>query len=249
MVTYDEVFALAVELGVSSDFLPRPDETDLEAMFESLLREKESQREFQAAAAPVFRDLHSAGIGIRELTDIRFLDLPEAVPIIIKWFPQARNDLLIWEMIAILGDRRYFPQSKQALIDQFYRIDPRDDPGENSIRFRIAGALARNAKAADVDLLMALAGEPRNQSARTLPTQALGRFKAKREKTVPLLMRLLDDDSDRVWAYAAMALGLLRVTEAREKIAARLKAEDHPDWIIDLKKALKRIDEGSSPHL
>jgi hypothetical protein len=64
--------------------------------------------------------------------------------------------------------------------------------------------------------------------------------------TVPLLMVLLDDDRSYVGAYAAVALGLLRVSEARDKIAERLKAEDDPDWIIDLKKALKRIDEAAS---
>ncbi|MFE4469384.1 HEAT repeat domain-containing protein [Leifsonia sp. NPDC056824] len=245
MVTFDEVFALAVEIGESSDFLPQAGD-DLEAIYARLVNKREWIQAYQSAAAPLFSALSAEGIRIRRMADIRFLDIPEAIPVLIRWLPRVTQEDLKRDIISTLGDRRYFPQSKQALIDEFYRIDPKDDPGDNSVRFLISNVLARNAKAADIELMMTLAEDPRNGSARTSPIQALGRYKAKRALTVPLLMVLLDDDRDYVWAYAAVALGLLRVSEARDKIAERLKAEDHPDWIIDLKKALKRIDEAAS---
>ena len=244
MVTFDEVFALAVETGESTDLLPRPGD-DLDAIYKRLLAQRQWMRDYQEAAAPLFGDLNAAGIQIRRLAEIPFLDITGAIPILVQWLPHVSDPDLKRDIVSVLGDRRYFPQAKQALIDEFYRIDPDRDPGDNSVRFRISDVLARNAKAGDVELLMALAREPRNGGARTPAIQALGRHKSKRALTVPLLIALLEVESDRVWAYAAVALGLLRVAGAREKILERLKAEDDPDWIIDLKKALKRIDESS----
>ena len=245
MVTFDEVFALAVEIGTPAGLLPRP-EDDLDFTYRKLLNSRDALLEYRAAAPKFFEDLAAVGVRVRNLTEVLYRGEAQAVPVILEWLPKVGSGLLKRDMVIVLGGSAYVEQNKQALVDEFRRIDPDDDPGDNSIRYIISDVLSRGAKASDVDLLMNLASDPRNGSARLSPARALGRFKTQRAKTVPLLLELLDDDRNKVWAYAAIALGLLRVPEARPRIAERLKAEDNPDWIIDLKKALKRIDEATT---
>ncbi|WP_158866941.1 HEAT repeat domain-containing protein [Leifsonia sp. AG29] len=242
MVTFDDVFALAAELGAN---LPNP-HTDVEDYYEFLLRRKAAFESYARATAELIADLRGAGVRLEgdRLSQLRLHPDHRAVPILARSLSQIHDLTVVGEVAEILSDRWAQPGGKRALIEEFARVDPDSDPGPDSRRFKLANAFARVASVDDVDALIEIVANPKNGSARKLPAEALGRFKKRRDESVPVLMELLEDRTDGVYSSAAHALGLLREPTATAPIESLLAIETESFHRPKLNMALKRIIKG-----
>jgi HEAT repeat protein len=241
LVTFDEVFALAVELGYADYQLPKED-GDRDAQYKQLSAAKHNLESYYASASGLLQELRALGIPLPEwIQQVALNPDPRAVPILIEWLPRIDDRRAKSEVVALLGEKWAQPEGKQALLEEFDRIRPEDDPDPDSTRFRLVSKLAALAKDSDADFFVRVASDPVNGSARLPAAAALGRWKRQREKSVPVLMELLHDDSDFVYWWAAQALGLLREPSAENPIQKRLDAEQDPYKRQKLKTALKRI--------
>jgi HEAT repeat protein len=106
------------------------------------------------------------------------------------------------------------------------------------LRWAIGDALERVADESVLDDLIAIATDPRQGRDRALVVTALGNMARARERVVPVLLGLLEDEE--VAPYAVMGLGKLRVLEAKPAIE---RFREHPEaWVRkESKKALGRL--------
>lgn len=247
MVTYDEVFALAVELGYAADQLPQEGQ-DLDAIYEQLVGAKRRLESYYASASGLIDELRALGIPLPEwIQQVALNPDPRAVPVLITWLPLIEDRTAKAEVISLLAKDWAQPEGKEALLTEYRRIRPEDDLGDNSTRWLLVDALGRLAKQSDVDFFLEVASDPRNGATRGLAASTLGRWKRQRERTVPVLLNLLDDDADAVYWSAAHALGLLREPAAELPITKRLDGEQDPFKRQKLTAALKRIQSAARP--
>jgi HEAT repeat protein len=89
-----------------------------------------------------------------------------------------------------------------------------------------------------VEDLIEIATDTRHGYHRALVVAALGRIKKARDRVLPVLLELLNDD--KVAPYAVMGLGRLKASEARPAIEPFL---DHPDpWVRkEARKSLAKL--------
>lgn len=247
-MTFDEVFALAVELGYQDYQLPT-ESSNLEARFEQLKAAKRNVESYYSSASGLLDELRALGIPLPDYIQQLALhpDL-RAVPVLIRWLPRIDDPNAKSEVISMLETKWAQPDGKQALFaeyDRIERIDQALDPSVSSIRYSLVDALSRLATESDFGFFLRVASDPANGKARTLAASVLGRWKRQRAKSVPVLMGLLEDDSDSVYWSAAHALGLLREHSAEIPIQKRLDIEQDSYKRQKLTEALKRIQSAS----
>jgi len=159
------------------------------------------------------------------------------VPVLAKWLPEVEYVPLKQDIIGLLGSPWARPDAARPLLDEFRRIDSRDDkPG--GLRWSIGDALGRVADESVLDDMVAIATDPRQGRDRQLFVAALGSMVKARDRVIPVLLQLLDEPE--VAGYAVMGLGKLRVGEARPAIE---RFREHPEaWVRkEAKKALSRL--------
>jgi HEAT repeat protein len=200
---------------------------------------EDNRRHYAEAAAGLLDDLRAAGVEVKTLAELRRRrpDTKDVVPVLAKWLPKARYLPLKRDIIATMGSSWARPEASRPLLEEFHRLDPTlDKPG--GMRWSIGDALERVADETVLDDLIAIATDRRYGRDRQLVVASLGNMVRAKERAVPVLLDLLDDEE--VAPYAVMGLGKLRVHEARTAIQSFV---DHPEaWVrSEAKKALARL--------
>lgn len=201
---------------------------------------EDNRRRYREAAAGLLSDLEAAGFSVDTLAQLRQRGVGGrgAVPVLVKWLPQVTYLPLKRDLIAALGSGWARPDAARPLVDEFRATDPGEDTADTSVRWSIGDALDRVADESVVDDLIEIATDMRHGSHRGLVVAALGNMRDARDRVVPVLEELLDDDD--VAGYAVMGLGKLKVREARAAVEPFL---DHPQaWVRkEAKKALAKL--------
>lgn len=201
-------------------------------------RQRADAEAYAAAAGPLLAELQTAGLSVTTVRELKQSGAAAraAVPILLRWLPRVEYAPLKEDIVRTLSVPWAKPDAAAALIAEFERTDPQ----ETGIRWAIANALAVVADEAAFDELARLARDKSNGKSREMLAVALGNIAAPRAVTV--LIDLLDDDE--VTGHAVMALGKLRASAARPRIA---DLQRHPiAWVRqEATKALELIDGGT----
>jgi HEAT repeat protein len=201
---------------------------------------EENRRRYAAAAAGLLADLAAAGFHVKKMAELRAPGVGDAraVPVLVRWLPEIDYLPLKRDVIATLGSRWARPAAAAPLVEEFRRVDPATDGDGSNLRWFIGDALERVADESVVDDVIEIATDTSHGRARSLVVTALGNMRKARDRVLPVLLGLLDDEE--VAAYAVMGLGRLKAPEARPAVERFL---DHPEsWIRrEAKKALRKI--------
>lgn len=202
----------------------------IEAERQEMARREENRRRYAEAATGVLGDLEAAGFSVGTMADLRQRGVGNrrAVPVLVRWLPEITYLPLKRDLIAALGSSWARPAAARPLVEEFHRIDPAEDeaPGTD-VRWSIGDSLERVADESVLDDLIEIATDTRHGHHRALVVTALGRMRKARDRVLPVLLELLNDD--KVGPYAVRGLGKLKAPEARPAIEPFL---DHPDpWV------------------
>lgn len=227
--TADEVMA---ELGQKPEFVERQRQRTAER--------DEKRRRYAEAAAGLLADLDAAGLSVETLAQLRQRGVGDrrAVPVLVKWLSQIDYLPLKRDLIATLGSKWARPVAAGPLVEEFRRIDAAEDTADTSVRWSIGDALERVADESVLEDLIEIATDAGHGHHRALVVTALGNMGKARQRVLPVLLALLDDDV--VAPYAVMGLGKLKAPEARPAVERFL---NHPDaWVRkEAKKALSKL--------
>ena len=211
----------------------------VERQRERVEQREENRRRYAEAAAELLNDLRAGGFAVSTLAELRKRGVGDkrAVPVLVRWLPKVDYLPLKRDIIATLGSPWARRDAARPLLEEFHGVDPNEDrPG--GLRWAIGDALERVADESVLDDLIAIATDPRQGRDRALVVTALGNMARARERVVPVLLGLLEDEE--VAPYAVMGLGKLRVLEAKPAIE---RFREHPEaWVRkESKKALGRL--------
>ncbi len=199
--------------------------------------------------------LADAGLRVKELGHLtnREIDYTAQIPVLIAWLPRVEYAPVKATIAGALIVREARPAAAPALLDELRRAAPErpspppedwPDSIENSnarqLRFTLGQALAFTADASYFEAIAELIEDPATGSARSiLISDYLGRFRAQRERAIPILRRLLRDDD--LGRYALKPLARLRAADARPEMERFLRHEQA--WVRrDAKRALAKLD-------
>lgn len=197
-----------------------------------------NRRRYAEAAAGLLAELEAAGFPVETIAQLRLLGSRSAVPVLVKWLPDIDYLPLKRDLIAALGSPWARPVSARPLVEEFRRVDPAEDSADTSVRWSIGDALERVADESVIDDVIEIATDASHGHHRALVVTALGNMRKQRERALPVLLKLLDDEV--VAPYAVMALGKLKAREARTAVKRFL---NHPEsWVRkEAKKTLARL--------
>jgi HEAT repeat protein len=193
---------------------------------------------YEEAVAPILRDLERVDIDVKTVGQLKHQALRQrvaaAAPILVHWLPQVRYVPLKLDIVSVLGLLPDSPLVANALVEEFAK------PEEEQVRWSIGSAIegiANDSMFADVARLVR-----RTDFGRDRQMLALALGKMNRERALPVLLELLDDDD--IVGHAASALRKLHPPEARAKLETLI---DHPRaWVRrEVRKAIAAIDKES----
>ena len=131
-----------------------------------------------------------------------------------------------------LKDPRAISSLLKGLSDSFY-----------GVRYSAAGALAKLGDSV-LDSLLAILREPSGKG-RYFVIETLGELGNKR--ALKSLMPLLLDGDWAIRAFAAQAMGGIGGEKAREALSSAEREEKHPYALLQIRKALDRLEKGEAP--
>jgi HEAT repeat protein len=155
--------------------------------------------------------------------------------VLLRLLPQGLDDNIKEGIVRALTVREARGIAAKPLIREFERVE-----STSQLKWAIANALVEVADENAFEDIARLARDKRHGESRQMLALALGGIKKARASDV--LIDLLEDDE--VAGHAIIALGKLRVKEARRRIEQFL---NHPmPWVrTEAKRALERIDRTS----
>jgi HEAT repeat protein len=177
---------------------------------------------------------------------------PEAIPVLLELLPQISHPDIKEGIVRALTVKEARGIAARPLIEEFKKIDVPATVEEASkqgvaprlsLKWTIGNALSVVADKSVLEEIVAIMRDRRHGEAR----QQLFLFnlltRLKPAGVADLLMELLDDDT--VVRQVIMALGRLRVQEARPRLEAFL---DHPEKLVRqvAKEAIERIDKAKA---
>lgn len=219
---------LMAELNADPDYVARLREREQ--------RQAQNAESYQLAAAPMLRELVTAGYGVKSLSE---LGQPgtgnaEVVPILVSWLSRVANPQVKEDLVRTLSVPWAAPAAVPALIAEFKKAD---GPQATGLRWAIANGLAVTADDAVFEEIAALAKNEVFGKAREMLVLALGNCRDPR--AVDVLVGLLDNEV--VAGHAVMALGKLKSKTAKPRIQELLS--HRTAWVrAEAIKALAAID-------
>jgi len=175
---------------------------------------------------------------------------PEAIPVLLHFLPKISAPGIKEGIVRALTVKEARGIAARPLIEEFKKIDVPATLEEASkqgvaprlsLKWTIGNALSVVADASVSNEIVALVRDRRHGEARQQLFDALTRLKP--AGVADLLMGLLDDET--VVRQVIMALGRLRIQEARPRLEAFL---DHPEKLVRqvAKEAIERIDKAKA---
>ena len=192
---------------------------------------------------PVVAELREAGYDIDSIHDLYYSDvkLKVAIPILMKWLPEIRDRNAKDSIIRALSDRQAKGVVAPVLIEEFRKqalIEHLDN-----VAWAMGNALSITADDKVFDEIVELVIDKRFGRNREMLTLALANMIKCKDAAVKVLLELLHDED--VAGHAVMALGKLKISEARAEIEKFLTHEKR--WIrTEAKRALAKIDKAAA---
>ena len=207
---------------------------------EPINNERRRQRilENLEASKPVLAELRQAGITVEWISDLynKRFDYRSAIPILLNWLPRVENPAVkeaIVRALSVSWARK--TEAPVLLVEEF-----RKAKGKSALNWAIGNALSVVADDSVLDDIVDLIRDETYGKAREMLVIALGRMKTPEVKYT--LIKLLDDEN--LAGYAIMALGRLKIQEARPAIERFLTHSK--SWVRrEAKRALAKIDRMS----
>ncbi|HEX4056813.1 MAG TPA: HEAT repeat domain-containing protein [Galbitalea sp.] len=217
-----------------------------------LLKEKQAAITAGRESAGLFGALSAVGVEVERLEDLGSdgRDDSRAVPVLLDCFRRTNSRALRSHILAALGREWASNDALDALFEEFQRIDPSADPGPNSVRWKIVGAIGQRVTVEWKDRLLKVASDPQNAEVRRQAIRGLARLGGARAELIPVFLEFLDSHDPDLFVPAAAALGAWRVPQARPRIQELIDVESSRDdrsdthslWVLgELRKALWRI--------
>lgn len=204
---------------------------------------EERHRRFRADAAPLLDDLTRAGFEVDDISSLRYPGVGNktALPVLLDWLQRDTSSSIKRSVLLALSGRWAGSTVLAPLMSEFWRIDPDDDKGADSIRSQILLVVDNHANASVVDDLLTIMDDERQGSARKFAALALGKVRSEAERTVPALLRAARGNGEPYLdIYALIALGMLKESGAKPLIEAAL--EDPDPWVRKkMKQALAKL--------
>jgi HEAT repeat protein len=164
---------------------------------------------------------------------------PQAIPVLLKFLPSVSDDRIKEGIARALGVEEAKPMAAETLIREFKNYLS-ETPSQQHTKWAIGNALATVADDSVFYEVVSLLHNKTQGSARSSVVPALCNMVMHRERAIALLMKLLDDDEVKV--QAMIALGNLRVSEARPRIEVFLRHND--SWVRQqAQRAISKIDK------
>jgi HEAT repeat protein len=190
-----------------------------------------------AMVVAALRDVGIIASSVYDLVNSRE-PYPQAIPVLLKFLPYVSNDRIKEGVARALGVKEAKPIAAETLIREFEKY-PSETPSQQHTKWAIAHALATVADDSVFHEIVSLLDDKAQGWARSGMVPALCNMVMHRERAITLLMKLLDDDEVKV--QAMIALGNLRVLQARARIEVFLKHND--SWVRrQAKRAILKID-------
>ena len=208
---------------------------------EPINNERRRQRilENLEASKPVLAELRQAGITVEWISDLynKRFDYRSAIPILLNWLPRVENPAVkeaIVRALSVSWARK--TEAPVLLVEEF-----RKAKGKSALNWAIGnGPFIVVADDSVLDDIVDLIRDETYGKAREMLVIALGRMKTPEVKYT--LIKLLDDEN--LAGYAIMALGRLKIQEARPAIERFLTHSK--SWVRrEAKRALAKIDRMS----
>jgi HEAT repeat protein len=199
------------------------------------------ERERDKEDALVAAALRTAGVDVRSVYDLVNTNepYPEAIPVLLEYLPKVRNEIIKAGVARALTVGEARPVAAKPLIREFLTF-PSETEKQQHTKWAIGNALSVVADDSVFEEVLALLTDQRHGWTRSGVVEALVGMRIHRNRAVAALMGFLDDKD--LATQAVIALGNLRVPEARPRIEPFLK---HPDpWVRQqTKRALAKIDK------
>lgn len=163
------------------------------------------------------------------------IDYRAAIPVLLKWLPQASNLDVKETLVRALTVKWAKPVAARPLIEEFRKAPETEESG---LKWAIGNALSVVADASVLDDIVELVRDKRHGRAREMLAVALSNMKD--PQAVDVLIGLLDDEE--VAGHALVALRKLAPPEARSAIE---RFVDHPKtWVRnEARRALAKVDK------
>ena len=191
---------------------------------EDRARMEENHRRYREAGKGLFKDLAKIGFDVESLSDMGWpgYDGRAAVGTLLEWLPRIDYVPLKQDIVGTLGEPWAHPEALRPLIEWFRRIAPGDDTSK--IGEPIGDAIRRIADESVRDDLLELAQDPRYGSSRAGIIFALGRLRKSKAVVIPVLIKLLDDDTVNI--HAAEVLGNMHAAQAEPSLKEMAEGSD-----------------------
>lgn len=207
------------------------------------MADHEWYRRLEEEDAMVVKALAQVGIHVNSVYDLVNSDrpYPQAISVLIDMLSRVQHDRIKEGVARALAVKAARPVAAIPLIREF-RSMPAETKSQQNTKWAIANALSVVAGDTVFGDVSALLSDQRHGWTRSPLALALCNMHANRERIVRQLMELLGDKDKGVANSAMIALGNLRVKEARPKIEAFLRDPD--SWVRQkAKQALAKIDK------
>lgn len=201
---------------------------------------RENSRKYREAGRELFAELHAQGFAVQTMDDLKWpgVDVREAVPSLLKWYPRIEYKPLQIDIVGTLG-RPWGKAALKPLLADLRRRREQDDP---ELLYSIGEAISHHAGDEVADELLAIAVDSSYGAGRAGIILGLSKLKKRRGDAISVLRDLLADEHVRV--SAVDSLGMTRATEARDEIAA-LRSDDNRYVRDAAREALRKIDRST----
>src|SRR5262249_14407375 len=191
--------------------------------------------------AMVVAALRKAGVNANSVYDLvnSKRSYPKAIPVLVEFLSKVSDDRIKEGVARALGVKEAKGIAAKPLIREFERY-PSETPSQKHTKWAIGNALTAIADDSVFYEIVTLINRKGDGQPRSSLVPALCNMVAHREQAIEILMKLLDDEDLKV--QAMIALGNLRILQARPKIEPFLRHSD--SWVRQqAKRALLKIDK------
>ena len=197
----------------------------------------------RAEDALVAQALGDAGVTCKSVYDLVNSSQPyaEAIPVLVQLLPKVKSSRVKEGIARALTVKAARPKAAQALIKEFAAA-PMATYAQQDTKWAIGNALSITADDSVFSEIVCNFDDARHGWTRSMLALALCNMKSHRAEAIEILLRKLDDPD--VGVNAMIALGRLRVTEARSGVSRYLGHSD--PWVRrHARRAMAKINAGT----
>jgi len=198
-------------------------------------RRKRLREENERAGEPVLEELRACGFNVEEVDDLKCIQDPKVLPILLWWLPRVENLAVKETIVRALSMKWAKPEAQHPLIDEFKRAT------DESLKWAIGNALEVIEDNRIADDILELVQVKQHGTSRQM--MILGMWKIKDPRVADVAINLLQDDD--VVVHALSVVGRLKPRKAWPYVEKLLS---HPKAPIRKKalQVLQKLDKSGN---